>query len=87
MIPCKKCLLAELASTDYTKSLMEHIASVPPDRRVDEQTYQARLAVCKDCDDLQNGMCAQCGCYVELRALKPDQSCPHPTHKWTSVQK
>ncbi len=80
--PCLKCLLAELAETDYTRSLKEYIAAVPEDRRVDEETYQARLSCCRECDDLQNGMCAQCGCYVELRALKPEQRCPAPVKRW-----
>lgn len=82
MHPCKKCLLAELGETDITKTIMEHIAAVPPDRRVDEPTYQARLAKCRECDELVNGMCAQCGCYVELRALKPEQHCAGVNKLW-----
>ncbi len=80
--PCKKCLLAELGETDYTKSLLEYIAAVPPDQRVGEELYQARLSLCRKCDELQNGMCLQCGCYVELRALKPSQSCASAEKKW-----
>ena len=79
---CKKCLLAELAATDFTKSLQEHIAAYPEDKRVDEPTYQQRLSVCRQCDDLVNGICGQCGCYVELRALKPEQRCASTEHKW-----
>lgn len=80
--PCKKCLLAELGETDWSKSLLEYIAAVPPDMRVEEAVYQERLARCRECDDLVSGMCRQCGCYVELRALKPDQKCAAPEKKW-----
>ncbi|MBR6045063.1 MAG: hypothetical protein IKP47_05460 [Ruminococcus sp.] len=82
MIPCKRCLLAELSQTDYTKTLLEYIASVPMERRVDEKTYAARLEACRSCDELTDGMCMQCGCYAELRALKPEQECAAADKRW-----
>ncbi len=82
MPPCKKCLLAELSADDRVQSLLAYIRSVPAERRVDEETYQSRLAQCKNCGSLVNGICAECGCFAELRALKPQQRCPSPERKW-----
>ena len=80
--PCKKCLLAELAATDFTQSLLAYIQSVPEENRVDAETYQSRLAHCKACESLVSGICTQCGCFAELRALKPHQRCAAPERKW-----
>ena len=61
---------------------MEYIAAVPEDKRVDENEYQRRLELCRSCEQLANGMCAVCGCYVELRALKPNSYCPGQGKFW-----
>ncbi|MBQ8921231.1 MAG: hypothetical protein IJ060_03600 [Oscillospiraceae bacterium] len=80
--PCKKCLLAELAATDFTEHLLAYIRSVPEESRVDEATYQRRLAQCRACGSLVSGICTQCGCFAELRALRPEQRCAAPERKW-----
>ncbi|MBR4554993.1 MAG: hypothetical protein IKO27_05310 [Ruminococcus sp.] len=82
--PCLKCLLAELDYDEYTQSLLDYIKKVPADRRVSEEVYQSRLAQCRSCEKLINGMCAECGCYVELRALKSASDCAAPVKRWTS---
>lgn len=81
-IICKKCLLSELDRDAYTDKLMEYIAAVPEDKRVSEEEYQRRLAFCRECDQLADGMCAVCGCYVELRALKHNSDCPGEGKFW-----
>ena len=45
--------------------------------RVEEQEYERRLALCKDCELLNAGTCGACGCYVELRATAKAGHCPH----------
>ncbi len=81
---CRKCLLAELSEDDYIRSLKEYIADYPADKRVSEEEYQRRLGVCTGCERLSNGMCAVCGCYAEVRALKPNAGCPEPSgDKWS----
>ena len=85
--PCLRCLLSELGSTDYTRSLLEHIRSVPEDRRVSEEIYQARLRECRQCDRLLNALCLECGCYVELRALKPGAECAAAVKRWHRTDK
>lgn len=48
--------------------------------RVNEEEYERRLAVCRDCDKLLAGTCGACGCYVELRAVAKVSHCPRK--KW-----
>lgn len=55
-------------------------AAIKNEDRVSEVVYERRLAVCKECDRLNSGTCAACGCYVELRALSPMSRCPYK--KW-----
>ena len=80
--PCFKCLIADLNFDEYTQNLLEYIKNVPADKRCDDKTYEKRLAICKSCDQLSNGMCAKCGCYVELRALKPQMYCASENKYW-----
>ena len=78
---CRRCLLDELDEDEYFRSLKEYIASYPEDKRCTDEEYGRRLAVCRECERLTNGMCAVCGCYVELRALKIKADCPEG-NKW-----
>lgn len=43
---------------------------------VDEETYQARLAVCHRCDRRQEAICSECGCYIKPKAAGRAWSCP-----------
>lgn len=77
---CRRCLLDDLDFDEYMQSLKDYIKAVPPDSRVSDEVYSSRLDVCRSCEELANAMCRQCGCYVELRALKPKTHCP--IDKW-----
>ena len=66
---CKRCLLRELDGT-YFQSIYEYIQNLPPQWKADQETYAHRLALCKACGHLVNGMCELCGCFVEVRAAK-----------------
>lgn len=81
-IKCKKCLLEELDRDEYTENLMEYIKNFPEDKRAEERIYNSRLEICKNCDELYDGMCRICGCYVQLRALKKNMYCPSEHKKW-----
>ena len=83
MRPCKKCLLADFDSGGLARSVSERIALLDDSVKADKHTYAQRLDICRECDDLTNGMCAQCGCFAELRAAKKDMRCP--VRKWNSV--
>lgn len=77
---CKKCLTTEMEQEEYFDNLHAYIANLDADIKVDCQVYEKRLAVCKDCDLLADGMCRACGCFVELRAVIGKNGCPYD--KW-----
>ncbi len=78
---CRKCLTRDMVGKEeYFRSLREYIANLDPDIKADGALYEERLAVCKECDLLLEGMCRICGCYVELRAVVAKNICPRK--KW-----
>ena len=62
--------------------MREWMAALPPEERAAPERYEARLAACRACEHLADGMCALCGCYVELRALKARAGCPAAPPAW-----
>ncbi len=80
--PCLKCLLADMDLDEYTQKVLEYAKSLPEFERVDDATYNYRLQLCKQCDELANGICAKCGCFVELRAAKKNSYCASENKLW-----
>lgn len=75
---CRQCLLREMADeNDYYESVKRYRAAMPARLRTPDPEYEARLAACKACAELDHGTCMQCGCYVEMRAARSDRHCPH----------
>lgn len=72
---CRRCLLRELDG-NYFDSIYQYIETIPEEQKAGRDEYAIRLAKCKSCEHLRNGMCAQCGCFVEVRAAKKLQRCP-----------
>lgn len=72
---CRRCLLRELDQT-FFQSIYQYIRSIPAELKASPAEYERRLAVCRKCESLQNGMCAQCGCFAEVRAAKGKMGCP-----------
>lgn len=81
-VMCRKCLLADMDMGDIERSILQYIKELPEDKKADDETYRARLVQCRSCECLINGMCAECGCYVELRAAKKNMYCAGKTKKW-----
>ena len=79
---CKRCLLSELQDADHAAHIYEYIASLPEEIKASAALIQERLDFCRACDNLLNGMCKICGCYVEVRAAKNGQTCPAIHPKW-----
>ena len=77
---CYKCLLRDMDQNEYFQNLHDYIENLDEDIKVSSQLYDERLAVCKECDNLLEGMCKACGCYVELRAAVKKNKCPYK--KW-----
>ncbi len=74
---CRKCLTRDMiGQEDIFRTLREHIENLDPDSKADQGCYEERLAICRECDQLLEGMCRRCGCYVELRAAVERNICP-----------
>ena len=79
---CKKCLLKDMPENAYFKNLYAYIAGLNEDIKAEAKEYERRLVLCKECDNLLDGMCRICGCYVELRAAVAKNYCPNIEKKW-----
>lgn len=79
---CKRCLIDELDFDEVYEDIKQYIKEFPADKRVLQEEYSQRLAICKECDELENGICRKCGCFVELRALKKGMYCASEDKKW-----
>ena len=79
---CKRCLIREMAGHEKIYEIIRRmIDDLPHEERASDSRREDRLAVCKQCERLTDGMCAACGCYVELRATIADQTCPYDIWK------
>ena len=83
--PCR-CLLFEAGQADMARTVAEYFAGLDESIRTPEDAYQARLALCRECDQLMNGTCRLCGCYVETRAAKRAQGCPMVPPRWGRME-
>lgn len=83
---CRKCLLRDMGDDEYFRSIAEYIRELPAAVRTPEPEYSRRLAECQNCDNLVNGMCRLCGCFVELRAAKRINRCAGTPLRWDSMQ-
>lgn len=80
---CKKCLLSEAGENKSFEEISAYINNLDDALKVSNELYQYRLSFCKACDYLISGMCRKCGCYVEVRAVLKDKSCPDfDNKKW-----
>ena len=79
---CRKCLLKDMPEDTYFKNLYEYIERLDEIIKVDKYEYNRRLQICTTCDNLVNGMCRICGCFVELRAVIKKNNCPDVQKKW-----
>ena len=77
---CRKGLTRDMDWDGYFDNLHSYIDHLNADSKVEEPLYEKRLASCKRCDLLMDGMCRACGCYVELRAAMRKNACPY--EKW-----
>ena len=79
---CKRCLLEQMDEDANIAALKRYIAAYPAEKRCEPAEYARRLQICAECSQLANAMCALCGCFVELRALKREMGCPAVGDKW-----
>lgn len=79
---CKRCLIDELDYDETYEDIKRYINEFPKEKRVSGEVYSERLRICRECDELENGICRKCGCFVELRALKNGMYCASEDKKW-----
>ncbi|MDO4283691.1 MAG: DUF6171 family protein [Eubacteriales bacterium] len=80
---CRQCLTRDMAEKDQFENLYRLIALIPEEEKVDAETYEKRLAACRACRYLLEGICHACGCFAELRAARADRDCPY--EKWQKI--
>ena len=73
---CRRCLLREAYPSDYQKYIVSLLEGIPDRQRTADMLYEARLDICRACEQLNNGTCMGCGCLVELRAAYNYEKCP-----------
>ena len=85
---CRKCFLRDMelrgGLAESYKAMLERLEMMDPELRCTGDSYEARLAECKKCEYLMEGMCALCGCFAESRAAVKANSCPAEVKRWTA---
>lgn len=79
---CRKCLIEGISEEDLKAKIESYLEALPQNNRTDPKDYEARLQVCEDCENLSNGLCKLCGCFVLYRAGKKDMACPDVISRW-----
>jgi hypothetical protein len=77
MVKCKRCLILD---EQLNVKIQDLLALISPDEKAGAGIYAQRLDTCLSCDCLVSGTCIKCGCFIELRAARSNQSCP--AKKW-----
>ena len=79
---CRKCLLSDMDFSETYEDIKRLIKLIPAKEKVTDEEYSKRLSLCRQCEELLEGTCRVCGCYVELRAIKIDNHCPGKNKEW-----
>lgn len=74
---CKQCLIRESEDKAIFENMFNYIRQLDEDIKTASTLYEERLAMCKTCEALINGMCKYCGCFVEMRAAIKRNYCPN----------
>jgi len=77
-----RCLLRDAGEEEMAQVIAEYVAGLDEAIRTEEADYRMRLGICEGCEQLMNGTCRLCGCYVETRAAKKGLSCPMVPPRW-----
>ena len=72
---CRKCLTKDMDDGEYYRTVQEYISNLPEEIKISSDFYEKRLHYCQNCDNMVNGMCRLCGCFVEVRAAKKMSHC------------
>lgn len=81
---CRKCHTPRTGE-EFFERLRMIIQNFDEELKVSEDLYHKRLDKCMACENLYEGMCRICGCYVELRASLKKNACPAVHPRWQAV--
>ena len=71
--------------SDIERSIIEN-NMVAPGNKIDDTVYIKRIEICISCECLSEVTCLECGCFVQLRAMQKNKSCPcKEGDKWTDT--
>jgi hypothetical protein len=59
---------------NVAKAALEHVATGAA--RASDETINARLDLCAECDQRRDNRCSVCGCFVEVKSTWREQPCP-----------
>ncbi len=68
----------------FLGALYHHVAAGSP--TLSPEQTEARLAICRPCDQYDEGSCKICGCNLAIKASWADMSCPLDPPKWAAVK-
>lgn len=78
VIPCRLCTAFEQEGEVLMEQIQKYLCSISDELKVEEELYHKRLEKCDTCEAMHGGLCKYCGCFVVVRAIKKQLSCPHP---------
>ncbi|NLP34088.1 MAG: hypothetical protein GX359_02715 [Clostridiales bacterium] len=79
---CKRCLLQDIMPDEFIENMRIYLNGLDDEIKADENLYQERIRLCLDCDNLNEGICRLCGCFVEYRAAIKKRACPAIHSRW-----
>lgn len=74
--------MEDFAPQEYMEHMRTYLSGLDEDLKVEKEVYRERLSLCTDCDDLMEGLCRKCGCFVEYRAALKNKHCPGSPSRW-----
>lgn len=79
---CKRCGLKTVIPEEDIDKMVEDIKRMKGIKLVDEEVFNKRFKICRECDKFEYGStCMLCGCVMQVRARLKNTSCPYPKNK------
>ena len=77
---CRRCLSLEMSEAEYNAMIEKSTSVIKEEDKASQNLIDNRLVICDGCEKLNSGTCAECGCFVEIRAAIVRSKCP--IKKW-----
>ncbi len=77
---CRQCDILSKLPEDVASYAIKLYELMPKNERASDKLMEKRIGVCRDCSRREKSTCLECGCYIEIRAMKQESYCPQK--KW-----